>query len=570
MKKTFSFYSFVALFGLIIATCGFLAAKTFVYAADVTGLLISVTPNPMTPGEAGDMTITAVDSEWKTVSNYKGTIIIDFENYQDPNVYDMPSNWFYTFLEEDQGKKTFNKGFVIKKPWKFVLKVYDNDNDSIVGTLPLSVWEQVTSSTGEKRQIQLQEPLPNAQIKWSALNIIWFTDSRKTPLQFFIDDEQVSYTGETDDSGVFSVFLTQIKDGDHSLVVKMTDYQNAIIWESESISFSYQSPQTDEFLQSFTANPDGEIALGQLVTFSAKTDSVIKSIELMIGTGDMFIMDKIDNGNFSKSLKINKEWVQKINITLVFDGGKRVSYEDMATLHVTTNTPLKDPEIGIGILKAVNDAANPSQATLSWTPYGKPASYLIRYGTSQDNLTQEVKVKETQVKLSGLEIGKKYYFQVFAVNAQWKTEGIPSDIAMIMTQWQQEIDSWVNSSAPSCAVVGIKLSTQKIGDEYFLVRDAVSGAVEYRIYRSDYEVNSIENMKKIGTSTIPQFSYPFNQNAQQDEYSYYSVVAICSDGTNLQIDNVKKVHTWPVSDTILLLIIASLGYMMIRIYRYRY
>ena len=48
-------------------------------------------------------------------------------------------------------------------------------------------------------------------------------------------------------------------------------------------------------------------------------------------------------------------------------------------------------------------------------------------------------------------------------------------------------------------------------------------------------------MQKIATTTVPQFEYPFNTQAQQDEYTYYSVVATCSDGTNLQVDNVKKV-----------------------------
>lgn len=65
----------------------------------------------------------------------------------------------------------------------------------------------------------------------------------------------------------------------------------------------------------------------------------------------------------------------------------------------------------------VNNAADPSKATLSWTPIGEPASYIVRYGTSQDKLTNEVKVSTTQVEVSGLEIGKQYFFQVFSLDA---------------------------------------------------------------------------------------------------------------------------------------------------------
>jgi hypothetical protein len=36
-------------------------------------------------------------------------------------------------------------------------------------------------------------------------------------------------------------------------------------------------------------------------------------------------------------------------------------------------------------------------------------------------------------------------------------------------------------------------------------------------------------MQKIGTTTLPQFSYPFDPKAKKDEYTFYSVVATCSD-----------------------------------------
>ena len=142
---------------------------------------------------------------------------------------------------------------------------------------------------------------------------------------------------------------------------------------------------------------------------------------------------------------------------------------------------------------------------------------------------------------------------------------------MIMTQWQstagQEQDAIVT---PSCTVVGITVRTEKIWENYFLVWDAIPGAVEYHVYKSAFEVKSIANMQKIATTTIPQFSYPFNTQAQKDEYTYYSIIATCSDGKNLQIDNVKKVHTWPVSDILILFFVSLMGYMLFRIYKYNY
>ena len=45
----------------------------------------------------------------------------------------------------------------------------------------------------------------------------------------------------------------------------------------------------------------------------------------------------------------------------------------------------------------------------------------------------------------------------------------------------------------------------------------------------EIKVNNIQNMQKIGSSTVPQFAYPFDATAKKDEYTFYSVVATCSD-----------------------------------------
>lgn len=112
--------------------------------------------------------------------------------------------------------------------------------------------------------------------------MIGLTESRKTPLQFFIDGTGLAFTGETDDAGTFSVFLTELTAGEHKLVVKMIDYKGTVIGESDEIPFTYVLPITDNFLKSFTATPDGEIQVGQTVNFAASADSTVRSIELKV------------------------------------------------------------------------------------------------------------------------------------------------------------------------------------------------------------------------------------------------------------------------------------------------
>jgi hypothetical protein len=110
--------------------------------------------------------------------------------------------------------------------------------------------------------------------------------------------------------------------------------------------------------------------------------------------------------------------------------------------------------------------------------------------------------------------------------------------------------------------------SQKINDEYFLIWDAVPGATSYSVYRSDFVVNSIDQMQKVWDTSVPQFAYPFDATAQQDQYAYYSVTANCADGNTLQIDNIKKIHVWPISDMITILVICLFCYSLYRLYKF--
>ena len=98
----------------------------------------------------------------------------------------MPSNGFYTFTAADQWAKTFSKGFVIKKAWSYVLKVYDSLSDSLVGTLPITVWSSSSSGTvALDKAIQIQEPLSWATIQSSAVNVIGLTAVSYTHLDVY-------------------------------------------------------------------------------------------------------------------------------------------------------------------------------------------------------------------------------------------------------------------------------------------------------------------------------------------------------------------------------------------------
>lgn len=125
-----------------------------------------------------------------------------------------------------------------------------------------------------------------------------------------------------------------------------------------------------------------------------------------------------------------------------------------------------------------------------------------------------------------------YFIRVFPSNADGEITGEPSDIILV---------EQLQGSAPVCRIQGITVGTKKVGDQYFLTWQAADSAERYIIYRSDRPTNTIAEMQKVGETSDTKFPYPFDPNAKTEAYSYYAVVAVCQDGSMLQLDGTKKV-----------------------------
>lgn len=534
---------------------------SYVIAANPDAFIVTVNPNPIQPNQAVDMTIKAVQADGTVVPDYIWTVVMDLEWYADPSVYDMPSNGIYQFTAEDQGVKTFSKWLVIKKSGTYTVKVSDAFTDAVVWSQLVVVGSWSWESNTWQQLIEIISPTGSGTVvEASSINIIGKSDSKRTPLQFFIDGKKIELEWETDNDGNFSVYLVDVVPGMRTIVVKLVDYQWNVIGESLPVVIDYKSPTTDQYLKSFTVTPSGVINAWDIVVIDAVVDGAVRSVELRVGDMWLYPMERKADGSFTKSLVVDTPGLQKVDTTLIFEWGQRTIYTDRATLDVKAVD-------GVGAVKIVNDIADPKKVNLSWIPIGSPSSYVVRYGTSKDAMSSEAKSSSPSVVIPDLEIGQEYFFQVFAVDANGIVSGKWSDIISQLIRWQNA--AWQQGGASSCAVVGIKVRTQRVNWEYFLTWNAVPGATSYSIYRSEFMVNSIDQMQRIWDSAIPQFSYPFDMTAKTNQYAYYSVMANCTDGTSLQVDDIKKIHVWPVSDTIMLLLLCVLCYSLYRMYRFQ-
>lgn len=119
---------------------------------------------------------------------------------------------------------------------------------------------------------------------------------------------------------------------------------------------------------------------------------------------------------------------------------------------------------------------------------------------------------------------------------------------------------------PSCIVKNIKLTTEKIGKKYYLIWKPSKNVTKYLVYKSDFEDGT--NKTFLGETELPRFEYPFDASSEENIYAYYTVEAICDDGTVLSVADAKKVQVGPLEDMLLIFASTALLYLLYRLYYY--
>ncbi len=108
-----------------------------------------------------------------------------------------------------------------------------------------------------------------------------------------------------------------------------------------------------------------------------------------------------------------------------------------------------------------------------------------------------------------------------------------------------------------CNTWWIALNTRQVAGRHYLYRDKVPNASKYYVYRKDTRPWSIQEMVLVGETVNELFEYPFDPNAQADQYAWYAVEAECQNKQRGLVGDVSKVKVWP-KQTILILLFLTL------------
>lgn len=548
------------------------------FAVSPDAFQIEVSPSSFAVNQAVDFTIKAIKNK-QVMKNYTGMVFMSVDGIAKDSASKLKltdatisNGGILEMGLADQWVKKYTKGLLITKPGNFTVSVADFTQDTISWSTTVMVSSDFKA---EVRNIQILSPSAWSEENQSTINVMATADTLPNArVQILLNDALAKET-TTDANGLINDTISGLKVGTNVLQIKALSVTNEQVGSSEKLVFTYQG-QSDNLLKSFTATPNQNLKVWNKVRFELTTEDNVSSAKLIFPDNKEYPLDKEKDGLFSKELMLTQ--TGSLDIASELSAGPTLSkkYDKMLTLEVADNTQVW--EVKIQALTALAGAIQLDWKVIGWS---SPA-YAIQYGLTKDDLAGTAITKETTATLSGFTYGKDYFFKIQPLNIQNIADGLPSDVlefTMPIASWTGPNQTALSASGlemtpdhptaalPTCIVKNIKVSTQKIGNKYYLVRNKIENATKYLVYKSDFADNSDKSF--LGETELTRFEYPFDKTSKEDVYAYYTVEALCADGNKAVLTEAQKVKVGPVEDMMLILTLTMLGYLIYRLYSYR-
>lgn len=548
------------------------------FAVSPDAFQIEVSPSSFAVNQAVDFTIKAIKNK-QVMKNYTGMVFMSVDGIAKDSASKLKltdatisNGGILEMGLADQWVKKYTKGLLITKPGNFTVSVADFTQDTISWSTTVMVSSDFKT---EGRNIQILSPSAWSEENQSTINVMATADTLPNArVQILLNDALAKET-TTDANGLINDTISGLKVGTNVLQIKALSVTNEQVGSSEKLVFTYQG-QSDNLLKSFTATPNQNLKVWNKVRFELTTEDNVSSAKLIFPDNKEYPLDKEKDGLFSKELMLTQ--TGSLDVASELSAGPTLSkkYDKMLTLEVADNTQIW--EVKIQALTTLAGAIQLDWKVIGWS---SPA-YAIQYGLTKDDLAGTAITKETTATLSGFTYGKDYFFKIQPLNIQNIADGLPSDVlefTMPIASWTGPNQTALSASGlemtpdhptaalPTCVVKNIKVSTQKIGNKYYLVRNKIENATKYLVYKSDFADNSDKSF--LGETELTRFEYPFDKTSKEDVYAYYTVEALCADGNKAVLTEAQKVKVGPVEDMMLILTLTMLGYLIYRLYSYR-
>lgn len=266
--------------GLLVSS---VASITSVFAAGIDHFNVTMNPDQISAGESVDLTIEAADKNDVTVKDYTGTILIFSESDADAELPSALDQNTYAFMTSDQWVVKFENAVTFSQEGLQNIYIYDLDDETIIGLGEVNVSK---AEVVEEKTIEILSPESGLTIGDNMIKISWKTQ-KNHKIQILLNaDEEAMFETISNSNGDFEQEITNLKNGENSIVAHVLDADENRVGESneikikvESIAPTFKSVKTSpEEVESEWMYTVEVIASKELTDVSIVVDDVIHTL----------------------------------------------------------------------------------------------------------------------------------------------------------------------------------------------------------------------------------------------------------------------------------------------------
>lgn len=468
-------------------------SKTKIIFAEESGEISSFTLTGLETetksGESQSITVTAIDDEGLTVTDYEGTIHF---SSTDSNAV-VPED--YTFVAADLGQHKFDLGFKFVTPDTQSITATDEDQSTIKGTISTEVvtsdsaldqnvdYESSFETTDYERdeKFTLISPV-SGSISDDSIDVSGSGDYGKTAV-IYLNDEEVAKV-EISKEESFEYTIEDLEDGTYELYVDIDQTQLDENGELEIVSKIETSEVetiiidgTPPELTSLTFKPGTSVTIGEEVSATVISENDLSSVTLEING----IINSLTQGSTAgkyegEVLLPSTEGKYEVDVVLQDELGNEANYRAKETITIgasstgevaeeETETVVEKTET-LAAPTGLSSASGREEVTISWEAVESTDAtidfYRVYYGPSKTELfaTSDSLDASTSWLISGLNGGEKYYFAVAAVDEDGN-EGEQSGtvVGTPLKKSTESTESALKPSAPEPELTSAALPT---------------------------------------------------------------------------------------------------------------
>ncbi len=388
-------------------------------------------------GENFSVTITAIDADGITVTDYTGTVRFSSTDASAT----LPND--YSFLAEDLGEHSFSLAVKFVTPGEQMLSLNDIDQFSVTGEATIEVSTEdisvdlgddfVTDDFARDGDFTLISPASGtysadtieiqgeADYGYYAITYLNNIEAERTEIEF---------------ENTFQATLTDVLDGDYELYVdiveldatepEVDDAEILLVIESSDMEMLTIDTTAPEIV-SISAAPVGELQGGELITVTVLTESTLQEANLLFESQLTPLLETTTAGKYEAEIVMPEEVGSfTLDVILMDQLGNEVQYRDQLIFNVGA---IVEPEPEVPELLAVTGlsaTAGEESIILSWEAAEGEAivdHYRISYGPAANALfaitdSFDASTSWTVPNLTG---GQAFYFAVAPVDAEGNT-----------------------------------------------------------------------------------------------------------------------------------------------------